>query len=138
MLLTPYVTRLVGPIALQDGPDAAQEALIAIFRGIGSVRDPDALFGWARTIAVREAVRVAQRARRSVVAELDDVPAPGDPLLTARCPRRRLSGRRRARLPVWSPAPATTFPRNDRMSYSPRCGTATTASRCHILDLDLT
>lgn len=83
VLLTPYVTRLVGPIALQDGPDAAQEALIAIFRGIGSVRDPDALFGWARTIAVREAVRVARRARRSVVAELDDVPAPGDPLLAA-------------------------------------------------------
>jgi DNA-binding NarL/FixJ family response regulator len=28
--LAPYVGRVCGPIALQDGPDAAQEALIAI------------------------------------------------------------------------------------------------------------
>jgi hypothetical protein len=33
--LAPYVGRVCGPIALQDGPDAAQEALIAIFKNLG-------------------------------------------------------------------------------------------------------
>lgn len=82
-LLTPYVTRLCGPIALQEGADAAQEALIAVFRGLRAVRDPQALYGWVRTITVREAVRVARRAHRAVVAELDEVPAAGSPELAA-------------------------------------------------------
>ncbi|MGW2223730.1 hypothetical protein ACWCSD_52830, partial [Nonomuraea sp. NPDC001684] len=30
--LTPYLGRICGPIALDSGPDAVQEALIAIFR----------------------------------------------------------------------------------------------------------
>jgi RNA polymerase sigma factor (sigma-70 family) len=81
--LAPYVGRVCGPIALQDGPDAAQEALIAIFRNLGGLRDPAAIYGWARAIAVREAVRVARRATRTVPAELTDVPAPGDPQLAA-------------------------------------------------------
>jgi DNA-directed RNA polymerase specialized sigma24 family protein len=33
-VLAPYVVRLCGPIALADGDDAAQEALIAVFRGL--------------------------------------------------------------------------------------------------------
>ena len=40
--------RVCGPIALHDGPDAAQEALIAIFRNLGGLRDPAAIYGWAR------------------------------------------------------------------------------------------
>ncbi|NUR83340.1 MAG: sigma-70 family RNA polymerase sigma factor [Nonomuraea sp.] len=68
--LAPYVNRFCGPIALSDGPDAAQEALIAIFRGLKGLREPDALYGWARSIAVREAVRVAKR--RIPAAEFDD------------------------------------------------------------------
>jgi RNA polymerase sigma-70 factor (ECF subfamily) len=66
-LLAPYVGRLCGPIALQDGPDAAQAAL----------------FGWVRAIAVREAVRVARRSQtgRTVTGALADLPAPGDPQL---------------------------------------------------------
>ncbi|MFG2875274.1 RNA polymerase sigma factor [Streptomyces sp. NPDC048337] len=82
-LLTPYVGRLCGPIALQDGPDATQEALIVIFRGIGRLREPAALFGWVRVIAVREAVRVARLAARSVPDPLDEVPARDDPELAA-------------------------------------------------------
>lgn len=39
------------------------------------------MFGWVRTIAVREAVRVARR--RPVTAELSEVPARGDPQLAA-------------------------------------------------------
>ncbi|MCC9309508.1 RNA polymerase sigma factor [Kitasatospora sp. RB6PN24] len=80
-LLTPYVGRICGPIARQDGPDAAQDALIVILRGIRQLREPAALLGWARTIAVREAVRVAQRAGRTVTAPLDELRAAGDPQL---------------------------------------------------------
>ncbi|WP_433176348.1 RNA polymerase sigma factor [Actinoallomurus sp. CA-150999] len=97
-LLAPYVGRICGPIALDDGPDAAQEALIAIFRGIRGLRDPAALFGWARSIAVREAVRMARRSQGTRPAELDDVPQPGDPQLAAdiRDVLRRLSPEHRA------------------------------------------
>jgi RNA polymerase sigma-70 factor (ECF subfamily) len=80
-LITPYVRRLCGPIALADGPDAAQEALIVILRNLRSLRTPEALFGWVRVIAVREAVRVARRSARTVPAELGEIPAPGDPAL---------------------------------------------------------
>ncbi len=83
-LLAPYVGKLCGPIALQDGPDATQEALIAIFRNLGRLTEPAAVFGWARTIAVRAAVRVARTAaRQGVAAPLEDVPAVGDPLLAS-------------------------------------------------------
>lgn len=78
-LLEPYAGRLCGPIALADGQDATQEALIAIFRGIPRLRHPRVLFGWARTVAVREAVRVARRSAGSGPADLTEVPAPGDP-----------------------------------------------------------
>jgi RNA polymerase sigma factor (sigma-70 family) len=84
-LLAPYVSSLCGPIALQDGPDAAQEALITVFRDIRRLREPTALYGWVRTIAVRAAVRTARRARTgSAGAEpglLGQVPDPADPLL---------------------------------------------------------
>ena len=79
--LTPYVGRICGPIALNDGADAAQEALIAIFRGLRGLQEPAALFGWARAIAVREAVRVARRGQRQQPAELEDLPAADDPQL---------------------------------------------------------
>jgi hypothetical protein len=68
--LAPYVGRVCGPIALHVGPDAAQEALIAIFKNLGGLRDPRAIYGWARAIAVREAVRMARTAARAVPAEL--------------------------------------------------------------------
>jgi len=82
-LLTPFVARLCGPIALQDSADAAQEALIVVFRNLRALREPAALHGWVRTIAVREAVRVAQRSARTRPAELADLPAPGSAELAA-------------------------------------------------------
>lgn len=81
-VLAPAVGRWCGPIALQDAPDAAQEAMIAVFRGLGGLRDPAAVYGWARAIAVREAVRVAQRAARERHTELAEVPARDDPTLS--------------------------------------------------------
>jgi RNA polymerase sigma-70 factor (ECF subfamily) len=80
-LLAPYVGRLAGSIALDNGPDAVQEALIVIFSNIGQLREPAALFGWARAVTVREALRVARRAARAEPADLVDLPAPGDPQL---------------------------------------------------------
>jgi RNA polymerase sigma-70 factor (ECF subfamily) len=80
-VLAPYVGRLAGPIALDNGPDAAQEALIVIFKNLGQLREPAALFSWARAVTVREAVRMARRTQRVDAADLVDLPAPGDPQL---------------------------------------------------------
>lgn len=61
-LLTPPVRRICGPVALDRGADATQEALIAIFRNLHTLREAGALYGWAIRIATREAVRVAKAA----------------------------------------------------------------------------
>ncbi|WP_205856671.1 RNA polymerase sigma factor [Phytoactinopolyspora endophytica] len=79
--LCPYVERICAPIALQQGEDAAQEALTAIFRGLRSLKEPAAIYGWARTVAAREAVRIARRGARSEPADLSELPARGDPQL---------------------------------------------------------
>ena len=79
--LAPYVGRICGPIALEHGEDAAQEALIAVLRDLPALREPRALYGWARRIAVREAVRHARAARRERPAAAPELPAPGDPAL---------------------------------------------------------
>jgi RNA polymerase sigma factor (sigma-70 family) len=81
--LTPFVSRLCGSIALDDGADATQETLLAVFRGLRSLRDPAALHGWVKRIAVREAVRFAERRQRTTPAEMADLPAPGDVELAA-------------------------------------------------------
>jgi RNA polymerase sigma factor (sigma-70 family) len=61
--LVPYVGRICGAIALDAGDDALQETMIAMIRNLGSLREPDALRGWVRRIAVREAVRAARGGR---------------------------------------------------------------------------
>ncbi len=70
--LMPFVGTICGAIALQNGEDAAQEALIAVLRNLRRLEQPLALRGWVRTIATREAVRVARRARTET--PLDEVP----------------------------------------------------------------
>jgi RNA polymerase sigma factor (sigma-70 family) len=97
-LLAPYVSRLCGPIALHDGQDAAQEAMIAIFRNIRHLKEPAALFGWVRAIAIREAVRFAARNNKTAYAELPDIPVMASPdLLTdIKDVLRRLSPEHRA------------------------------------------
>lgn len=96
--LTPFVGRICGPIALGGGADAAQETLIAVFRGLRGLSQPEALYGWVRTVAVREAVRVARRNQSTVPADLTEVPAPDDPELVGdvRDVLRRLSPEHRA------------------------------------------
>ena len=63
--IAPYVGRICGAVALDAAEDATQEALVAIFRNLPSLRDAIALRAWARRIAVREALRAAGH-RRSV------------------------------------------------------------------------
>ena len=80
-LLTPTVQHVCGPIALDRGADATQEALIAIFRNLSSLREPGALYGWAIRIATREAVRVAKAAATLTTCEsFPDLPThdPGE------------------------------------------------------------
>jgi len=79
--LAPYVGRICGAIALEAGEDAAQETLIAVFRRLRSLKEPDALWGWVRTIAVREAVRIARSPPRAGAVAAGAVPVggPDDP-----------------------------------------------------------
>lgn len=100
-LLTPYVGTVCGSIALDSGPDAAQDTLVTVMRSLRSLREPAALFGWVRTIAVREAIRHAERDGRArpIDAEtLTRIPARDDPQLAAdvRDVLARLSPRHRA------------------------------------------
>src|SRR3954451_6758060 len=59
--LSPYVGRICGAIALDDGDDAMQETMISVLRNLRDLREPAAVRGWVRRIAVREAVRTARR-----------------------------------------------------------------------------
>jgi RNA polymerase sigma factor (sigma-70 family) len=77
--LMPYMGKICGAIALERAEDALQDALVAVLRRLRDLREPAAVRGWARTIAVREAMRLA-RPSRQVPADPESfarVPAPG-------------------------------------------------------------
>lgn len=67
--LLPWVGRLCGSIALDAGPDAAQETMIQVMRDLPGLRDPSALRAWVRRIATREAIRHAERRRREPLVD---------------------------------------------------------------------
>lgn len=75
--LAPYIARICGPIALDDAADAMQEDRYEGFRSVRTLREPEALHGWVRTIATREAVRVARRRTARPTAALFALPARG-------------------------------------------------------------
>lgn len=60
--VAPYVGRICGSIALADGDDAMQETMIQALKHLRSLREPAALQGWLRRIAVREALKLARAA----------------------------------------------------------------------------
>ncbi|HEX3462107.1 MAG TPA: RNA polymerase sigma factor [Acidimicrobiales bacterium] len=72
--LMPYVGRVCGAIALDRGDDAVQETFIAVLKSLGSLREPAALKGWVRRIAVRESIRTA--GDRTVAMDPDTLPLP--------------------------------------------------------------
>jgi RNA polymerase sigma-70 factor (ECF subfamily) len=51
--------------------DAIQEALIAAWRGIRALRDPDAWEAWLQRLVIRACYRLARRDRRLKLVELD-------------------------------------------------------------------
>jgi RNA polymerase sigma factor (sigma-70 family) len=79
----PWVGRLCGSIALDAGPDAAQETMIQVMRDLKGLRDPSSFRSWVRRIATREAVRHATRRRREPPIEhVERTAGPGlDPSL---------------------------------------------------------
>jgi RNA polymerase sigma factor (sigma-70 family) len=79
--VTPYVGRICGSIALERGDDAMQETLIAVLRNLRALREPAALYGWVRSIAVRESIRQARGG--DLATEVVDGPAPDVDLANA-------------------------------------------------------
>ncbi len=67
--LGPYVRRLCARIAPAAADDATQEALLAIFRGLPSLRAPEAIMTWVRSVTVRTAIRLARQHDPDVAAE---------------------------------------------------------------------
>jgi DNA-directed RNA polymerase specialized sigma24 family protein len=67
--LAPHVGRICGAIALDEGDDAMQETMIRVLSHLRSLREPAALRGWVRRIAVREALKLAQARRALVTVE---------------------------------------------------------------------
>lgn len=56
-------TRLVVGSGSWAAEDAAQDALLDITRGIGGLRDPEAVRAWAVRVAIRRAIKIARRER---------------------------------------------------------------------------
>ena len=67
--LAPYVRRLCARIAPAAADDATQEALLAVFRGLPSLRAPEAIMTWVRSVTVRTAIRLARQHDLEVAAE---------------------------------------------------------------------
>ncbi|NJQ07086.1 RNA polymerase sigma factor [Streptomyces lonarensis] len=59
--IRPYVARVCHSVAREHHSDATQEALLAIYRGLRTLREPAAFFGWVRSVTVREAIRTSKR-----------------------------------------------------------------------------
>src|SRR5215470_13705498 len=68
--------RILGPGARAD--DAAQEAIIRAWRHWDRRTRPDAFAGWVRTIARREAYRIAAQGRRETLTDELEAPSGED------------------------------------------------------------
>lgn len=65
-----HIRRLV--VVHEDAHDASQEALIRIYKGLGSRRPEGSLRSWIYTIATGEALRLIERRKRDT-ASLDEL-----------------------------------------------------------------
>jgi RNA polymerase sigma factor (sigma-70 family) len=96
----------IATLILRDGDraqDAVQEALVAAWRDVRALRDPDAWDAWLHRLTVRACTRLARRERRRDTVELhvtldSDPMAPGD-LALSLAERDRLE-RELGRLPI--------------------------------------
>lgn len=78
--VAPLVVRLCQRVTRRHGLDAAQEAMLAIYRGIRQLREPNAFYAWVRAIAVREAVRTRQRLSDFAAEGLPDLAQDTNPM----------------------------------------------------------
>jgi RNA polymerase sigma factor (sigma-70 family) len=62
-------TRLVVGSGSWAAEDAAQDALLDVARGIGTLREPEAVHGWALRIATTRAIKVARRERLNALKQ---------------------------------------------------------------------
>lgn len=62
--LWPLVHRIAARVAGPHAEDAAQEALLAIFRDLHALRTPEAVVSWASAVTARIAARVDRSDRR--------------------------------------------------------------------------
>jgi len=62
--LLPMVRRLTAAVAPSVAEDATQEALLAIFRNLSELRNPEAIVAWTRKLTIRAALRLARARRR--------------------------------------------------------------------------
>jgi RNA polymerase sigma factor (sigma-70 family) len=67
--LAPWVGRICAAIALDRGEDAMQETFIIVLRNLPTLREPAALRGWVRRIAVRQSLRMVSDHRTFVTDE---------------------------------------------------------------------
>ena len=72
----PHVRRFAASLCLseQDAEDATQEALVILYRKIGTLRATGALASWMFTIVRNECVRRWTISRRHILAEVSDLP----------------------------------------------------------------
>lgn len=72
----PHVRRFAMSLCLseQDAEDATQEALVILYRKIGTLRATGALASWMFTIVRNECVRRWSLSRRHVLADVADLP----------------------------------------------------------------
>ena len=80
--ITPYVARLCRSVTHDDGADATQEALLAIYRGLPSLREAAAFYGWVRAVTVREALRTVKRTGVAEVCAPADLGQQSNPMDT--------------------------------------------------------
>ncbi|WP_028921914.1 RNA polymerase sigma factor [Pseudonocardia acaciae] len=71
--LAPYVRRLCARIAPAAADDATQEALLAVFQALPSLRAPEAIMTWVRSVTVRTAIRLARRHDLEVATDQTDL-----------------------------------------------------------------
>ncbi|MFC9324086.1 RNA polymerase sigma factor [Kitasatospora sp. NPDC057015] len=76
-----FVRQLCVPIAREHSADAAQDAMLAIFRGVRGLRDPTAFYGWVRAVTVREAIRTSNRLNQTPTDVLPDLVQDANPLV---------------------------------------------------------
>ncbi|MEU3992982.1 RNA polymerase sigma factor [Streptomyces platensis] len=78
--IAPFVGRLCRAVARRHSSDAAQEAMLAIYRGMGGLREPSAFYSWVRAVTVREAVRTSKRLCKGTGDELPEIAQDSNPL----------------------------------------------------------